>query len=210
MNKLTRNLIIFICLSLLTYVATCIGWSPLIVLSPDFDEPTAADVSAFVQSRLNDPNHNGDHILSLDPDKVLTVTSATNLSLSRISYSGIEFEDVVAAYSDRVLFAEISAELSLNSDDGETTTWTISDHVIQINSTCFEDGTFVFRTELKGIVFSPDPDVVALARWKAEPKLFYPWVFLICMMFAALVYGAGVLIQKCLVATNCRLKAPAA
>ena len=209
MNKLTRRLTI--CLSALAFVATYFGLGPALYWIANLDEPTATDVSAFVQSRLNDPNHTGDHILSLDPDKVLTVTSASNLSLSRISYSSIGFEDVVAAYTGRVLFAEISADLSLKNDDGVTTTQTVSDHVIQIDSTCFEDGPFVFRTKLTGIVFSPDTDVVALARWKDVPKvIFNPELLLISAIVGAFVYGAGVFVHKCLVAIVARVKVNAA
>ena len=208
MNKLTHRLII--CLSVLAFVATYFGRGPVpLFLNPDLDEPTAADVSAFVQSRLNDPNHTGDHILSLDPDKVLTVTSASNFSLSRISYSNLVLEDEEDAYTERVLFAEISADLSLKNHDGVTTAQTISDQIIQIDSSCFEEGPFVFRVELTGIVFSPNPDVVALAHWKDVPKMFDPTLLLISAMFASFVYGAGVLIQKCLVATIARVKADA-
>ena len=197
MNKLTHRIII--CLSLLSFVATYFGLGPAFYWIANLDEPADADVSAFVQSRLNDPNHTGDHVLSLDPEKMLTVTSASNLSLSRISYSNVELED---DDTERFLFAEISADLSLTNHDGVATTQTVSDQVIQIDSRGFEPVE---------IVFSPDPDVVALAGWKDKPKIiFNPELLLISAVLASLVYGAGVLIQKCVVAINANVKANAA
>ncbi len=208
MNKLDRRFTI--CLSLLAFVIAYFGL-PYSPLNPNLDEPTFADVSAFVQSRLIDPNHNGEHTLSLDPNKVLTVTSASNLFLSRFTSSGPWID---AARQDRVLFAEISADLSLQNDDGVTITQTVSDHVIQINSTCFEVEPFVFRTELNGIVFSPGPDVVPPKTkeftWKAEPKMFPPNLVLLSAIVATFVYGACVLIHKRRVARNASFKADAA
>ena len=195
-----------ICVSCLAFVAVYFGF-PFSPLNPNLDEPAFDDVSAFVQSRLNDPTRSEDHILSLKADNVLTVTGASNLSVSRISYSNIESED--DGDSERVLFAEISADLSLKDDDGATTTQTVNDQVIQIDLSCFEESALAFRIELNGIVFSPEPDWGALARWKDARKIFEPMLLLISFVFAAFAFGIGVFIQR-LAANNARAKTTAA
>jgi hypothetical protein len=186
MKKPTVRLII--CLSFVAFVATYLGLGPALYWNAHLDEPTEAEVTVFVQSRLNDPNHARDHDLSLDPDGVFTVTSASNLSVTRVSWSNLRLEDEDPDI-ERFLFSDISADLSLSNLQGETRTHTVRDHVIQIHWTGFEPTS---------IVFSPSPDALSSARWKVVPQIeFDPLLLLIASVVALLVAGMGVLLQKC-------------